>query len=350
MPDSRFYDRQGPFTLSDICAAAEAELKDAGAGGSQATDPAPLTAAGPSEIAFFRERKRKAELAATRALAVFVTSDQADLVPAGTQALICKDPYRSYALAARMFYPAPCASPVTDPDPRFAQAAVSLQASVADDVIIGNFTVVEPGAEIAAGCRIGHGVTIGRGVKLGADSIIMDQVTITHSLIGERFRALTGARIGQRGFGTALGAEHIPLPQLGRVIIGDDVEIGANTTVDRGTLEDTVIGDFCKFDNLIQIAHNLQFGRGVAVAAMTGFAGSTKVGDYAIFGGHAAINGHIDIPPKVQVGPMTGVMSAPEQGQTVLGSPAMEAREFMRYQAGLRRLVRARKENGKGST
>ena len=182
---------------------------------------------------------------------------------------------------------------------------------------------------------------IGPGVVIGADCRIGPLVSVSHALLGDRVVLLSGARIGQDGFGFAIGAKGFTsVPQLGRVILEDDVEIGANSTVDRGSTADTVIGAGSRLDNLVQIGHNVRLGRCCVVVAQAGISGSTVLEDFVTVAAQAGLTGHLTIGAKARIGAQAGIMSDVEAGVDVVGSPAMPVREFFRNVATLRRLSR----------
>jgi len=176
---------------------------------------------------------------------------------------------------------------------------------------------------------------------LGADVRVGANVSISHALIGARVRLYPGVRIGQDGFGFALDpARFIKVPQLGRVIIEDDVEVGANTTIDRGAVPDTIIGAGTMIDNLVQIGHNVQIGRGCVLVSQVGISGSTRLGDHVMIGGQAGLSGHLTIGSGARIGAQAGVMRDVAPGETVLGAPALPMREFFRQVAALQRLAK----------
>ena len=198
-------------------------------------------------------------------------------------------------------------------------------------------------AEIGPGCVIGSNSVIGADCVLGAETRIGDNVSIVYSLIGERVLIHPGVRIGQDGFGFAMGEEHLKVPQLGLVVIGDDVEIGANTTIDRGAGPDTVIGTGSKIDNLVQIAHNVHLGRGCVIVAQAGISGSTRLDDFVVIGGQGGIAGHLHLGKGAQVAGNSGVMRDVGPGETVGGSPAVPVRDWHRQTVALSRLIGKKK-------
>jgi UDP-3-O-[3-hydroxymyristoyl] glucosamine N-acyltransferase len=206
---------------------------------------------------------------------------------------------------------------------------------------IGPLAVVSSRAEIGPRCRIGPAAILGDGVVLGADCRIGAHASLSHALVGDRVTVYPGARIGQDGFGFAItGDAFLNVPQIGRVVVEDDVEIGANTTIDRGSLQDTHIGAGSRLDNLVQIGHNVRLGRGCVIVSQVGISGSTILEDHVMVGGQAGLTGHLRIGRRARIGAQAGVMSDVPSGADVVGSPAQPAREFFRHLAVLRRLVR----------
>ena len=213
------------------------------------------------------------------------------------------------------------------------------------DCEIGPYVVIEAGARLGARCQIGAHTVIGQAVELGDDCRVGPHVTLSHCLIGARVVLHPGVRIGQPGFGFAPDREgSVKIPQLGRVVIGDDVDIGANTTIDRGSGHDTVIGPGTMIDNLVQIGHNVVLGRGCILAGQVGISGSTKLGDFVMAGGQAGLAGHLDIGSGARIAAKAGLMRDVASGETVCGIPAVPIASFMKQVAILQRL--ARKKNG----
>jgi UDP-3-O-[3-hydroxymyristoyl] glucosamine N-acyltransferase len=333
--DPRFFQRAGPFSLAQVAGAAGADLADT-MGGALMTGVAPLQAATVSEVSFFHNRKYLPALAATRAGAVIVAAEFAARVPAGTVALIAADPHVAWAMVAGLFHPLPPARPG-----RHASAVVDASAQVDGTADIGPLAVIGAHAVIGPGCRIGPGAVIGDGVVMGANCRVGALASISHALLGARVYVYPGARIGQEGFGFAITDRgFLTVPQLGRVILEDDVEIGANSTVDRGAAQDTVIGAGTRLDNLVQIGHNTQLGKCCVVAGQAGVAGSTVLADFVQVGAQAGMAGHLRIGANARIGAQAGIMSDVGAGDAVIGSPAMPVREFFRNVAMLRRLAR----------
>jgi UDP-3-O-[3-hydroxymyristoyl] glucosamine N-acyltransferase len=339
MPDPRFYVVAGPFTLRELAQIAGAEI--VGENGARTfADVAPLAAAGARDVSFLDNRRYLDAFRKSAAGACLVAREAAKNAPPGMSLLIAKDPYRAYAKIAAAFYPPP------PPEPGVHSAArVSADARIGDGCRIEAGAVVGPRAEIGRRCRVGANAVIGEGVTLGDDCVIGPGVSISHTVLGVRAIVHGGARIGQDGFGFALGGPqtdggHFKVPQLGRVVIGDDVEIGANTTIDRGAGPDTIIGDGTKIDNLVQIAHNVRIGRGCIIVAQVGISGSTRIGDFVMLGGQAGVTGHLDIGDGAKIAAQAGVMRDIEPGTTVGGSPAMPQRQWLKGVAMIERMTR----------
>jgi UDP-3-O-[3-hydroxymyristoyl] glucosamine N-acyltransferase len=333
--DPRFFHRAGPFTLAIVAEIAGASAP-AGAAGLSLSGVAPLQSAGPGDVSFLHNKKYVAELETTQAGAVVVTADFAPRLPPGSAALITPDPHVAWARIASLFHPSHPPSPGVHPS-----AVVEPGASVDASATVGPRAVVGAGAIIGPGCSIGAGAVIGPGVVMGRDCRIGPLASLTHALLGDRVYVYPGARIGQEGFGFAMTASgFVTVPQLGRVILQDDVEVGANSTVDRGAAHDTIISAGSRLDNLVQIGHNVQVGRSCVVVAQAGISGSTVLEDFVQVGAQAGLTGHLRIGKRARIGAQCGVMSDVDAGADVVGSPAMPVREFFRNVAVLRRLAR----------
>ena len=257
---------------------------------------APLETAGPGELSFLTNRKYQKLLSTTRAAAVLLAQDSADATQ--LPRIVCKNPYASYARIAALINPE--VRPVAG---IHAKAVVDAQARVAPSASVGPCAVIEKGAQIGDGVVIGANCFVGRGTRIGAHSRLHPNATVYHDcVIGERVILHSGVVIGADGFGMAMDeGRWLKIPQIGRVVIGDDVEVGASTTIDRGALDDTVIEEGAKLDNQIQIGHNCHIGAHTAIAGCTGIAGSTRIGKYCMLGGNAMISGHLTIADRVVV-------------------------------------------------
>jgi UDP-3-O-[3-hydroxymyristoyl] glucosamine N-acyltransferase len=333
--DHRFFVGSGPQTLASVAAAAGGEVPPA-AEQILLDGVAPLQTAGPAQVSFIDNRRYLGALAQTRAGAVIVAPALAAKVPAGAVPIVTDQPYLGWARVAALFYPEPPVVPATHP-----LAVIDPTARLGEGLEIGPFVVIGAGAEIGEGCRIAAHAVIGPGVVLGAGCRVGSQVSISHALIGARVRLFPGVRIGQDGFGFAVGpAGFVSVPQLGRVVIGDDVEIGANSTIDRGSAQDTVIGAGTRIDNLVMIGHNVRVGRNCVIVAQVGIAGSVEIGDGVVIGGQAGFVGHVRVGDRARIGAQAGVMGDVEAGAEIVGSPAAPARTVLREIAWVRRAVR----------
>lgn len=335
MTDLRFFNRAGPYSLGELAELSGARLGGGVDGKQLITDVAPLETAGPEDITFLDNRKYLDAFAGSRAGAAFVDERFAERAPAGMALLLTKEPYKAFARAAQAFYPAKPVIPGIAPT-----AIIGPAATVPADCEIGPYVVIEAGARIGARCQIGTHTVIGQAVELGDDCRVGPHVTLSYCVIGARVVLHPGVRIGQPGFGFAPDREGpVKIPQLGRVVIGDDVDIGANTTIDRGSGHDTVIGPGTMIDNLVQIGHNVVLGRGCILAGQVGISGSTKLGDFVMAGGQAGLAGHLNIGTAARIAAQAGLMRDVEPGSTVAGAPAVAITSFWRQVAVLQRLA-----------
>lgn len=336
--DHRFFERSGPFDLERLSEVSEGVIRPAVSGeeGIAFRGVAPLHVAGPEDVSFLDNRRYLPLLAETKAGAVILSSAFADKLPAGTAGLVCKAPYLAWARVATLFHPAPSSTGKRHPTAFVAEDAV-----IGENVEIGPFAVVGDGVKVGANSVIGSHAVIGRSVEIGSLCRIGAHAAVSHARIGDRVTLYPGVRIGQDGFGFAVGpAGFETVPQLGLVVLEDGVEVGANSTIDRGSMRDTLIGAGTRIDNLVQIGHNARLGRCCIVVSQAGISGSTELGDFVTVAAQAGLIGHISIGDKARIGAQCGVMSDVEAGADVIGSPAMPFREFFRNVATLRKLSR----------
>jgi len=336
MADSRFFNVSGPFPLKELAAISGAELADGVNSEQLISDVNALSEAGPNDLGFLDNKKYVEEFSNTKAGACLVHPDLARMAPDGVALLLTNTPYHGYARVAQAFYPA------TQPlGSQSASASVDPSATIGKNCQIASGAVIGASVDIADNCLIGPNAIISEGVVIGENCHIGAGSAIQCTLIGNRVIIHPGVSIGQDGFGFAMGPQgHIKVPQLGRVVIGDDVEIGANTTIDRGTGPDTVIGQGTKIDNLVQIGHNVVLGNNCIVVSQVGISGSTKFGDFVIIGGQAGFAGHLKIGSGVQVAAQSGIMRNIEPGMKVGGSPAKPIREWFKEIATLERMTK----------
>jgi UDP-3-O-[3-hydroxymyristoyl] glucosamine N-acyltransferase len=342
MPDPRFFHDRGPVSLADLVGLTDATLSDPTAAKVVVTGIAPLNRADAGVASFFFDARYAEDLACSKAGACFVPAKMADRLPAGCVGLITAQPQIAYAKAAEWLYP-PHRMGGEDP-------LIHPSALLEDGVGLAPSVVIGANARIGRGTTIGPNTVIGPGVEIGRDCRIGSNVSITFSLVGDRVRLLSGAVIGEAGFGMAGGAEGIvDIPQLGRVIIQDNVTIGANSCIDRGAYDDTVIGESTKIDNLVQIGHSVRLGRGCLLASQVGISGSTVVGDGARFGGQAGIADHLHIGDGATLLARAGLMNDVPPREAWGGTPAVPRRQWLRQTIWLARLS-DNKKKGEGET
>ncbi len=334
-PDPRFYETLEPATIAELAALTGASLAggtpvEGGQADAILVGAAPLQHATAGSVSFLSDRKHLDALRASRAGACFVAPGMADAVPSTCVALRTEEPQAAYAKAAQRLHRVRRSEPGA---PLLHPTAI-----LEPDVRLGPGVVLGPGARVGSGAEIGAYTVVGPGVCIGRDGQIGSNVTIGFALIGDRVRILSGAVIGEAGFGIAGGRTGaMDIPQLGRVILQDGVTVGACTCIDRGAYDDTVVGENTKIDNLVQIAHNCLVGRNCVLAGHVGLSGSVTVGDGAMFGGRAGIADHINIGAGARVAAAAGVMRDIPAGETWCGAPARPIRTFMKEVAWLSR-------------
>ncbi|MBV0912359.1 UDP-3-O-(3-hydroxymyristoyl)glucosamine N-acyltransferase [Anianabacter salinae] len=336
MADPRFFPVPAPLSLSDIAVLTGAQLVTGADPALMITGCAPLNRANETEIGFLTGRKNYAMLDGTRAGACLVTESIASGYAGACNLLIHEAPQAAYAGLAARLYPAPRPRPGIA-----ATAVVDPAARIGTGVEIGPGCVIGAEAEIGEGSILAANVVIGPAVRIGAGARIGAGVSISHALVGARITILPNAAIGQDGFGYVPGPAGLTaMPQIGRVLIGDDVDIGALTTIDRGAGDDTVIGDGTKIDNQVQIGHNCRIGRHCVLAAQIGLSGSVTVGDGTMMGGKSGASEHVTIGRGVRLAAGTGVIRDIPDGETWGGRPARPVRDWQREVAFLRKASR----------
>jgi UDP-3-O-[3-hydroxymyristoyl] glucosamine N-acyltransferase len=336
MPDPTFFRRTGPFSSEYLAAHVGAELVRGSSCALEVDDVAGLDEADERSICLFAEIAYLQVLRETKAAAVVTTPSLASSAVGTMDVLLADQPRLAFAMIQQLFYPQP---PLI--------AWISPRATISGQAAIGAGCRIEPGAVIEAqvrlgeGCHVGPNAVIGAGVSLGAGCSIGANVTISHTLAGDRVHVFANAAIGRPGFGfvkTARGL--VRMPQLGRVVIGDDVEIGSGCTVDRGTLGDTRIGTGCKIDNGVQIGHNVTMGIGCILAGHVGIAGSATIEDFVVIGAGVVISDHVTVGTRVQIAVGSCVIRDVAAQTIVGGYPAVAVRQWHRQTVAVTRLAR----------
>lgn len=294
-------------------------------------------------LTFLDNPKYAGQLAATRAAACLVAPRQRELVPASVAAIVVPHPHAAFVAISRKLYPQ-----ALRPQSLFGATGISPGAMIHPTarleagVVVDPGVVIGPGAEIGSGTIVAAGAVVGPGVRIGRDCAIGPHVSLVHALLGNRVIVHAGVRVGQDGFGFELGRmKHAKVPQIGRVIIQDDVEIGANSTVDRGHVLDTVIGEGTKIDNLVQIAHNVEIGRHCIIVSQVGISGSAKLGDFVMLGGQVGVNNHVTVGSGAQIAATSIVKDDVPEGARWGGRPAKPVRDWFREIAAVERLARS---------
>lgn len=311
---------------------------------------APVEAAGPGALSFVDNPRYADRLKTTSATACFCVERFIDRAGPDVSLLVTPRPYEAFARTAAVLYPA-----AMRPASFLGQSGmIDETATVHPEASIEEGVTVESGARVGAGAAIGRGSVIGPnsvvavGVQIGRSCVIGPNSSIQHALIGDRVIIHSGCAIGQDGFGYAMGpGGHRKVPQIGRVIIQDDVEIGANCAIDRGANRDTVIGEGTKIDNLVQVGHNARLGRHCVLAGQVGLSGSLTLGDFVVMGGQSGAKGHIDIGNGAQIGGASAVYGDVPPGAQWAGTPAMPVQHWLREIANRRKRADKRGDEGK---
>lgn len=295
----------------------------------------PVRDAGPRDLALLAHRRYVPELARCRAGALLVSEPLSGLDGGPPHRLVVADPHAALIELLPLLYPEPPPEKGVHP-----AAAIHASADLAAGASVGAHTVVGAGARLGEGVRIGANCVVGAGVAIGARTVLHPNVTLyPGSVLGERVIVHAGARIGVDGFGyVSSGGKHRKIPQVGACVIEDDVEIGANCTIDRGSVGRTVIGAGSKLDNLVHVGHNVTIGRGSMLVAQVGVAGSVRIGEEAALGGQAGISGHLRIGARARIAAQAGVIGDVAPGKVVSGYPARDHRSYLKAMAHLMRL------------
>lgn len=340
-----FFAPSRAFTVAEIAAVAGTSLQQASLHHRQIDGIASAASADSSQITFI-DSKHRGALDGLKAGAVFVTAGLAQKVPAGIAALVVDHPQAAFAAVGRLMYPnAARPAGITGETGLSPSAHIDADAVVEEGATIEAGAVIAPGAAIGSGTIIAANAVIGQGCQIGRDSYVGAGTTVLNALIGNNVILHAGVRIGQDGFGYVAGARGPEkMPQIGRVVIQDHVEIGANTTIDRGALADTVIGEHSKIDNLVQIAHNVRIGRGCIIAGHCGISGSVEIGDGVMMGGGVGLADHLKIGAGARLAAGSGFMNDVPAGEAWGGYPAQPMGEMLREIATVRRLAKRPKK------
>ena len=351
MTTPSFFLKHGPFSLGELADICGGTLGEGTNPDISIDDVAAISDAAPGTIVYASTGAFLDRLRETRASACIVTPALSGRAETSAALVIHDKPGAAFAEIAKAFYPEAARMPfvVARDTGSMTAGAIHPEARIEDDVVIEPGAVVGADAEIGRGSRILAGSVVGHSVRIGRDCVIGPNVTVTHALIGDRVILHAGVCVGQDGFGYHSTAEgHVKIVQVGRVIVQDDVEIGAATTVDRGALSDTVIGEGTKIDNQVQIAHNVVIGRHCIIVAHVAIGGSAHIGDFVALGGKAVVREHVSIVSGAQIAATASVSrDIPTAGEWG-GSPvAQPMQDWVREFTAIKRLVRAEDKKGK---
>ena len=328
-----FFQKSPPILIEQLAKIISAETDVSGI---LINDVGPLENLDKGILGCYHNTKYKASLSEAKSGFCILKEDDRHLLRKGVIGLFTPTPYRAFGKAALYFYTKPESTREISK-----QADIHPTAKIGVNCQIEAFTVIKAFAEIGDNTIILSHCVIGENVRIGKDSLLEHSVIITNTRAGDRFYVKPGARIGQPGFGFHMDEKgHFDIPQIGCVRIGNDVQIGSNTTIDRGSQHDTIIGNFCRIDNLVQIAHNVELGDGCVIVSQVGIAGSSKLGKFVIVAGQVGIAGHLTIGDGVKIAAQSGLMRDGAPGETISGSPAIPIREWHKQTIALQKLTK----------
>ena len=332
---SRFIKKSGPFRLSELAKFSGAEAISDNAS-FLVYDLASLSDAQATDLSVLHQKKYINALEKSSAGACIIKPSHIEYAPQGMHLLVHNNPYKAFALISQVFYTSERKS-----------SHIAESASVAKSAILGNQCRIEHGAYIGENvvigdrCTIGVNTYIGDGVVMGDDCQIENNVSICCTIMGNKVVVYPGARVGQDGFGFASDQDgHYKISHSGKVLIGNDVEIGANTCIDKGSLKDTIIEDLCRIDNLVQIAHNVKIGKGTILAGQVGIAGSSELGEFVTLGGQAGVANHAKIGSKATVMVRSLVLKDVNAGARMGGYPAVSLNDWHRQTISLKKIIK----------
>jgi UDP-3-O-[3-hydroxymyristoyl] glucosamine N-acyltransferase len=345
MSDAKFVPDVAPLSLGEIAELTGAVLAPGTDAGLRIVNIAALDRAGPGDLAFLDSVKYAGQLRETRASACLTSARFEQQAPAHVAVLRAREPYRAFITVARKLFPS-----MLRPTSVFAATGIAPGATVHPSARLEAGVTVDPGAvigpqaEVGSGTLIAANAVIGPAVRIGRDCTVGAGTSVTHSLVGDRVIIHAGCRIGQDGFGFLMGAGgHLKVPQIGRVIIQDDVEIGAGSTIDRGAIRDTLIGEGTKIDNLVQIGHNVVIGRHCVIVAQTGISGSSTLEDFVALGARVGVTNHVTIGEGAQIAAISIVAGDVPPGSRWGGTPAKPVKQWLREVKVLEQLAQDRR-------
>jgi UDP-3-O-[3-hydroxymyristoyl] glucosamine N-acyltransferase len=328
-----FFQKSSPISIEALAKIIDAKVDISGA---LVTDVGPLDTLKEGVIGCYHNAKYKASLTQTKQGFCILKEEDRHLLNNGVIGLFTPTPYRAFGKAALYFYPKPVSSGEISP-----LADIHSSAEIGKNCQIEAFAVIQANAKIGENSIIRSHCVIGNNVQIGRDSLLEYGVIITNTIAGDRLYIKPSACIGQPGFGFHMDEKgHFDIPQVGCVRIGNDVQIGSNTTIDRGSQHDTIIGNFCRIDNLVQIAHNVELGDGCVIVAQVGIAGSSRLGKFVIAAGQVGIAGHLTIGDGVKIAAQSGLMRDVPAGETIAGSPAVPVRDWHKQTVALQRFAK----------
>jgi UDP-3-O-[3-hydroxymyristoyl] glucosamine N-acyltransferase len=335
MTDDRFFHRDGPFALDALAHHIGAEMPANAPEKFMVRGVGTLEGAGAGELSVFSESLHREAFQKSHASVVITSANLGKHALNGTWLLLTDNPRLAFAQIGHLFYPQDALL-----SGAHASASIDPSAKIGAGTEIGAGAVIHARVKIGARCLIGSNAVVGDGVMIGDDCSIGANTSISHAMIGSRVRIGTNVSIGGEGFGFVAGPSGVlRVPQLGRAVIEDGVEIGDNCAIDRGTMNDTVIGMGTAIDNLVQIAHNVRIGKYCVIAGQAGVAGSATIGDFVMIGGAVAISDHVTIGSHARIAGRAGVMRDVAAKQTVAGTPAVPVREWHRQTLALEKMT-----------
>ncbi|MBS0245371.1 MAG: UDP-3-O-(3-hydroxymyristoyl)glucosamine N-acyltransferase [Proteobacteria bacterium] len=343
MSEPVFLRESGGLTLDEIVGLTGAKVPDGAIGSRRFVNVAALDRASPFDISFFDNKNFAKDAAASHAGLCLTRPELAALLPPRVTALTVRDPFRAFVLVSRTLFPQALRPVSLAPSGATAGAHIHETARLENDVTVEPGAVIGGGVEIGSGSVIGANAVIGTGVRIGRDCSVGAGSVLTNALVGDRVIIHPGCKIGQDGFGFVMGGGgHLKIPQVGRVIIQDDVEVGSGTTIDRGAIRDTVIGEGTKIDNLVQVGHNVAIGRHCVLVSYVGISGSATLEDFVVLGAKAGVVPGVTIGEGTMIAASSNVATDVPPGSKWGGSPAKPMRQWLREIMMVKRMAQAK--------